>query len=209
MKQLERLFFHTKMTWPRVLLFALVCGIVPGVLMLPAALADTSLQQPGITFEFWIFAALLIILNCEKPTEAGIKTFVFFLISQPLIYLVQVPFASMGWQLFSYYPRWGILTLCTLPGGMIAWYCRKDNLPAVLIFSVANFLLCVSLARFVRTTVQHFPHLLLTDLFIIAEITGFILLLFRRRTTRAAAFVLTAGMLLFGFWYELQLPTVL
>ena len=60
--------------------------------------------------------AMYIILNCDSPLEAGKKTFIFFLISQPLIYLVQVPFSWLHWAIFVYYPTWGILTLFTFPG---------------------------------------------------------------------------------------------
>ncbi len=41
--------------------------------------------------------------------------FFFFLISQPLIYLLQVPFSSMGFELFIYYKYWFIWTLLTIP----------------------------------------------------------------------------------------------
>jgi len=204
MKALEKIFFHTKMTWKRVLVLSVVCGVVPGLLMLPEFLKDTSFQQPGISYEFWIAAALFIALNCARPVEAGLKTFVFFLISQPLIYLVQVPFSSMGWQLFSYYPLWGILTLFTLPGGMLAWFTRKGNVWAVLLFSVVNFILCVELPGTVLSTVRLFPRYLLAALFILAEIVGFILLLFREKRVRLLAFGLAVGMLLFGSWWILK-----
>lgn len=58
---------------------------------------------------------LIIMANCQKPLESACKTFVFFLISQPLIYLLQVPFSSMGWGLFGYYWNWFIWTLLTFP----------------------------------------------------------------------------------------------
>ena len=69
--------------------------------MIPSFLADTSLQDPGIYLEAWFVLALFVILNCGSALEAGKKCFVFFLISQPLIYLVQVPFAFLGWGILS------------------------------------------------------------------------------------------------------------
>lgn len=195
---LEKLFFKTKMSWRLVLIFALCCGIAVGLLMIPDFLDETSFQAPGVYLEFWIAAALFIILNCDKPVEAGLKVFVFFLISQPLIYLVQVPFSWRHWQLFEYYPRWAVLTLLTLPGGMIAWFTKKGNWLSMLILSAANALLCVELVYFVNRTIVSFPHYLLTDLFIIAEITGFTLLILKKKPLRLAAFLLAAAFLVIG-----------
>lgn len=201
-KKLEKLFTETKMTWRLVLIFSVACGLIPGLLMIPAPLLGTSLQQPGISYEFWVLAALFIILNCEKPVEAGLKTFVFFLISQPLIYLVQVPFSAMGWGLFSYYPRWGIQTLCTLPGGMLAWYVKKGNIWSVLIFSVANLILCLELPWMVHQMLYAFPKLLLSCVFILAEIVFLTGLLFKKRRMRTLAFILAAIMVLAGIWTQ-------
>ena len=42
-------------------------------------------------------------MNSKSPVDSAIKCFLFFLISQPLIYLIQVPFSSQGWHIFVYY----------------------------------------------------------------------------------------------------------
>lgn len=194
-KAMRKLFFETKMGWGRVILLAVICGIIVGALMIPDALINTSLQQPGITFEFWILAALFIILNCKKPIEAGLKTFVFFLVSQPLIYLVQVPFQDLGWQLFSYYKRWFFFTLLTLPGGMLAWFVKKKNWLSVLLLSAANLIALLELPDALSTLTGSFPLKLLTVLFILAEIVFFTFLLLRDRKKRIATFVLTALLL--------------
>lgn len=206
LKKIEKLFTQTKMTWTRVIVLSVICGIIPGLLMVPEILDRSSLQQPGISFEFWIFMALLIILNCEKPVEAGLKTFVFFLISQPLIYLVQVPFVAMRWQIFGYYPQWGMITLMTLPGGMIAWYVKKQNWLSVLILTAANAVLCYELPMMGYTTLNDFPRLLLTTLFIIAELLAFNIVFFKEKKHRTAAFALVIIMLGVGTW--LQIKTV-
>ena len=199
MNTLKKIFFETKMTWKRVILLSVLCGVIPGLLMIPAALEHTSFQQPGISFEFWILFALYIILNCEKPVEAGLKTFVAFLISQPLIYLVQVPFARLGWQLFDYYPRWLLLSFLTLPGGMIAWYTKKGTILSALILSVANGILCFMLPDFYRSLLIYFPGFLLSVLFTLAEIVVFTLLLLPGKRERLVAFLLAAAMLIFFF----------
>lgn len=195
-------FTETKMSWKRVILLSLVCGVIVGALMIPGSLQDTSLQRPGITFEFWIFAALYIILNCEKPVEAGLKTFVFFLISQPIIYLVQVPFASLHWQIFSYYPYWAKITLLTLPGGMIAWFTKKGNVLSAIILSVANLLIMYMLPPVFRSMLNGFPRYLLAVLFMVFEVVFFILLLMKTKKAKVVAIVLAVLLLAFGIWYD-------
>lgn len=200
MNKLEALFLRTKMTWKTVLLLALGCGVAVGLLMVPQALAFTSLQQPGISFEFWIFMALLIILNCEKPWEAGVKTFVFFLISQPLIYLVQVPFSPWHWDLLRYYPRWGLITLLTLPGAALGWYVRKEKWYSVLLLAALNVILCLELPSSVRALAEGFPRYLLSTAFIVFELVFFTLLLFNNKKLRALSFALTLVLLAGSVW---------
>ncbi len=206
MNKLEALFSRTKMTWKTVLLLALGCGVAVGLLMVPQALVFTSLQQPGISFEFWIFMALLIILNCEKPWEAGVKTFVFFLISQPLIYLVQVPFSPWHWDLLRYYPRWGLITLLTLPGAALGWYVRKEKWYSVLLLAALNVILCLELPSSVRALAEGFPRYLLSTAFIVFELVFFTLLLFKNKKLRALSFalilVLLAGSVWETVWFE-------
>ena len=202
---LERLFTKTDITWKRLILLSAVCGIVPGLLMVPKIFRGTSLQQPGISFEFWVCMALFVAQNCEKPLEAGTKTFAFFLISQPLIYLVQVPFCWLHWQIFAYYPEWAVITLFTFPGGMLAWYTKKGNWLSVCLLSVVNFILCISLAASVHMMLGSFPRYLISSLFIMGELALFPLILFKRKPVRLLAFVLIGAMLLLGSWYEYHL----
>ncbi len=193
------------MTYLRVLLYALLCGTAIGFIMVLKPLKNTSFQQPGISFEFWIFAALFIILNCKKPLEAGIKTFLFFLISQPLIYLVQVPFSSMGFGLFSYYPRWFVYTVLTFPGGIVAHYLKKGNLLSLAVLSVANLLLCFELPSFFFPLTTQFPKYLITVLFIVFEIILCSVLALKRRKLRIAALIIAAVMIILSFTlYSLQ-----
>lgn len=188
MSKLYNMFYRINMSWIKVIILSLVCGVIPGLLMIPDFLIGTSLQNPGISYEFWVFMALLIALNCKKPVEAGLKTFVFFLISQPIIYLVQVPFSWMGWNLFSYYPFWAVLTLFTLPGGMLAWFVKKGNWLSVAILSVANILLCNILVYMFADMLNKFPKGILSLLFITFEIIFFTCMLLKGLKLRIVAF---------------------
>ena len=107
----DKLFGGLNMSWLSVILFAVGAALLTfAVLMIPA-FENTSVRRIGETVEVWILFAVIIMSNCKKPLESALKTFVFFLISQPLIYLLQVPFSWMGWGLFQYYKYWFIL-LC-------------------------------------------------------------------------------------------------
>ena len=162
---LNRSFFNINMTYKRVIVFAIiVAAFCASMLIIPFTI-HTSLANPGTYLEAWILFALIIIMNCQKPLEAGAKTFIFFLISQPLIYLLQVPFSSLGWQLFMFYPKWGLLTLLTFPGAMIAWYIKKDNLLSSIILAIATSYLVFQGMDFLASALDHFPHQFLSFLF--------------------------------------------
>ena len=134
---LSKIFGGIKMTWKRLILFAVISGVITGLIALLTP-DNNSIHQIAVTFETWVVLAIIVVVNCDRPLDADLKTFVYFLISQPLVYLVQVPFSRMGFGLFSYYwPYWFIWTAATLPGAFIAWFIKKDDLPGALILSVA------------------------------------------------------------------------
>ena len=78
------------MSWKNVILMAIVTAIITAVLKLLPFLNGTSFQDIAINLECWILFAVFIIVNCKNYKDAAIKCFVFFLISQPLIYFTEV-----------------------------------------------------------------------------------------------------------------------
>ena len=204
---MRKLFFETKPTWARVLLFAVATSILTAAVLRIPGLNDTSIAQLGVTLECWFVFALLIIMNCEKTIEAGLKTFVFFLVGQPLIYLLQVPFYFDGWKIFRFYPRWGLMTLLTFPGAMLAWYVKKDKLWSGLILSVATGYLSVSCVSYFRACVYHFPYGLVAGLFcgVFAVLLIFVLLRDRKARMLCAGITLLAALVAF-VWPLLRPP---
>ena len=170
MTLIRNAFTKTNMSWKLVIILSVVCGIIPGLLMVPEQLSGTSFQMPGISFEFWILAGLFISLNCHKPLDAGLKVFVFFLISQPLIYLVQVPFSLLGWGLFGYYPLWALFTVFTFPAGMLANLITRQKWWSVLILLIPMGILVLELPSTFTTMFTTFPKMSLTCLFIVLEL---------------------------------------
>lgn len=198
-RMLNKLFFETKMTWIRVVLLAVFSAVLTAAVLLIPALANTSAGYLGVTPEAWFVFALIIVMNCEKPLEAAIKTFVFFLISQPLIYLFQVPFYDRGWEIFIYYPYWLKITFLTLPGAVVAWFVKKDNWFAALILSVATGYIGATLVASGFTVVQSFPGELIRAVFCLLEILVFIFVLLKKKRSRIVCIVLTlAVMAAFG-----------
>ena len=101
MKKLSAAFGTLPMTWPVVCVSAAIIGIYVGVINQIPILYDTSFRDIAVTYEWWVLFALLIVSNCKSAREAGMKCLVFFLISQPIIYLVELP--MLGWDKAMYY----------------------------------------------------------------------------------------------------------
>ena len=158
------------MSWPVTVLYAVAAALLTSIFLIMPVFKDTSFARMGVTFEAWIFFAVIIMANCRTPLESALKTFVFFLISQPLIYLIQVPFTVLGWQIFMYYRYWFIWTLLTLPMAYIGWYITKKNWLSLLILApVLCYLTWLYVDGF-RTAYSHFPRMLVMALFCLLQV---------------------------------------
>ncbi|MBQ2433139.1 MAG: hypothetical protein II266_01800, partial [Clostridia bacterium] len=131
----DKLFGGLNMSWPVVIIFAVATAVVTAVFLIVPVFQNTSFIRMGETMEAWVLFAIIIMSNCKKPLESALKTFVFFLISQPLIYLLQVPFSEMGFGLFMYYKYWAIWTVLTFPMAFVGWFITKRNWLSLLILS--------------------------------------------------------------------------
>lgn len=157
----------TKMSWATVIVFAVLSAVAVAVLKLIPALENTSFQDPAVYPEFWMLFGILIAVNCEKWWEASLKVVVFFLISQPLIYLIQVPFSPLGFGLFSYYKYWFIITLLTIPAGAAAFFLPKKNWIGTVTM-IGGLGLCAAMAAiYFWEVVTSFPHHILSLVFCI------------------------------------------
>lgn len=183
-------FKTQKMSWGKVILFAVASAVLTAVLNLMPLLRNTSFQDIAINPECWILFAVFIIVNCSDWREAAVKTFVFFLISQPLIYLIQVPFTKMGFGLFQYYKYWFIVTVLTLPGAAIAYQVRRKDWLSVAVLSVATAFLGYMAATYFWAVKASFPNHLLSMCFCIALALFFVFTLLERKTHRIAAVII-------------------
>ena len=166
----DKLFGGIDMKWWKVIAFAAATALVTFLFLVIPLFEQTSFVRMGETFEAWIFFAVIIMSNCKRPLESALKTFVFFLVSQPLIYLFQVPFSSMGWGLFGYYRYWFIWTMLTFPMAFVGWFIRKKNwLSLLILLPVLGFLIFTSYNSFMFAF-RHFPYQLFTAIFCLAQV---------------------------------------
>lgn len=201
MNSVKKFFLNYNMTWLRVILFAVITAVVTAGLNEIKFLNDTSFQDIAIAFECWFLFAVFIIVNCETWWEASLKTFVFFLLSQPLIFLLEVPFEPLGWDIFMYYSRWFKLTLLTLPGAAVAFLVKKQRWYSVPVLCVATSYLAFVAVMYLKSVIEHFPHHLLSCVFCIALAVFFILVLFDKKSLRVSSFAVTAAAFAVGLFY--------
>ena len=186
----HRIFGGFNFTWPRTIVFAIIMGIYTA-LMAMLVPDGNSFHDIAVTIEWWVLPAIFIITNCQKPLDAALKVFVFFLISQPLVYLVQVPFNSMGWELFNYYPYWFRITLLTFPAGFIGWYIKKDKWYSGLILATMTTLLACIGVGYVHSFTETFPNHLITAIYCLGIIPVFIFGIFRKWQPRVVTIIIT------------------
>ena len=175
MEKIKKLFGGINLSWKKLIIFAITIAAYTATMAIIPITKDTSFSDIAATLEWWILFGIIIICNSKSPKDSALKCFIFFLISQPLIYLLQVPFSWQGWHLFSYYKYWFIWTLLTIPMGYIGYYIKKDNILSVIILLPMLILLSILGIGFLSSTLESFPHHLLSGIFCFAAIILIIL----------------------------------
>ena len=192
---INKLFGGIKFTWPKLICFSIIMGIYTALVAMLAP-DGNSFHDIAVTGEWWILPAVIIIFNSKKPLDAALKTFIFFLISQPIVYLVQVPFSYMGWGLFRYYPYWFLITLLTFPAAFICWFIKKDKWYSGVILSAITVLLVLEGVNFAYAFAQSPPSHLITTIYCFLMIPLLIFVALKDKTPRIIATAITAAALL-------------
>ena len=185
---MKKLFGGINLTWKKLIIFAIIAGVYTALMALIPITKDTSFRDIAIFFEWWIFFGILIICNSKSPLDSALKCFVFFLISQPLVYLIQVPFSNMGWRLFGYYRYWFYWTLACLPMGYIGYYINKKNIISMIILAPMMIFLVLLGLGYINSAIESFPQHLLSGISCFAIITVVILNIFDNKKLRIASF---------------------
>ena len=183
---MKKLFGGINLTWKKLIIFAIIAGTYTAIMALLPITKDTSFRDIAIYFEWWILFGIIIICNSKTPLDSALKCFVFFLISQPLVYLIQVPFSSMGWSLFGYYRYWFYWTIATIPMGFIGYYMKKDQWWGLLILTPMLIFLGIHYSGFLGQTIYNFPYHLLSALFCIATMLIYPIAIFDNKKVKIA-----------------------
>ena len=126
MEKVKKLFGGIDLSFKKLIIFAIIAGVYTAVMaMLPIA-KDTSFADITISFEVWILFGIFIIMNSKSAKDSALKCFIFFLISQPLVYLIQDVINHSNLFL-TYYRFWIAWTICTIPMGFIGYFMKKDK----------------------------------------------------------------------------------
>ena len=190
-KKCEKLFGGLEMTWLCTVIFAAAAGLYTGLINEVPFLKNTSFTDIAVSFEWWILFAVIIAVNCKKPVEAGLKCFVFFLISQPLVFFAESFFS--GNSVWGYYRYWLVITFLTLPGGMLAFFAKKQNIWGALILSAATSLLACTITYYISLMRYSGQHHVLTVIFCIAVILVLTFTLQKESKRRILIGIITAA----------------
>ncbi len=148
-----------KMSWLTVIVFAVAAGCYTGWIMTVDCLKGTSFQDIGIFFEWWVIFAVIIVVNCKKSWEAMLKCFLFFLISQPLVFFVEFLLGHINPDMAIYYytTNWLPKTFLTLPGGFIAYFCKKESVTGAIVLGIGNTILLLMGVYYTSQAIKSFP----------------------------------------------------
>ena len=185
---MKKIFGGIDLTWKKLILSAIVAGTYTALVAIIPITKDTSFRDIAIQLEWWILFGIIIICNSKTFVDSALKCFVFFLISQPLVYLLQVPFSSAGWKIFGYYKYWFLWTLFTIPMGAVGYYIKKKNLLSLIILLPMLLILALLGLGYFTAAIENIPHHLLSCIFCFAVIIVVIMNLFDKIRLRIVAF---------------------
>jgi len=181
--RVQKLFGGINLTWKKLVLFSILAGVYTAVMaMLPIA-KNTSFADITISFEVWILFGILIIVNSKSAKDSALKCFVFFLISQPLVYLIQDVINHSNLFL-TYYRLWIPWTICTIPMGFIGYYMKKDKWWGLLILVPMLLFLGIHYSGFLGETLYNFPYHLLSTIFCIVTMIIYPLFIFNNKKNK-------------------------
>ena len=180
---MKKLFGQINLNWPKVIILAIFVGVYTAVMAMIPAAKDTSFTDLAVTMEVWVLFGVFIIMNSKSEKDSALKCFIFFLISQPLVYLIQD--VINGSMLFkTYYKYWFMWTIGCLPMGFIGYYMKKDKWWGLLILTPILLLLGEEFGRYLSKTMFSFPRHILTTIFCLSTLIIYPLTIFKNKIAK-------------------------
>lgn len=187
---MKKFFGKIELTYIKIIIFAIIAGVYTAIMAMLPIVKDTSFSDLTITFEVWILFGIFIIMNSKSAKDSALKCFLFFLISQPLVYIIQDVINHT--HLFkTYYGFWFGWTIATVPMGFIGYYMKKDKWWGLLILTPILLLLGEELGRYISFTIFSFPRHLLTTIFCIATLIIYPLAIFNNKKIKMVGVIIS------------------
>ena len=192
---MKKIFGELNITWPKIIIFAILIGIYSGIIAMVPAAKDTSFTDLTVTFEVWILFGILIITNSKSAKDSALKCFVFFLISQPLIYLVQ-DVINHSKLFLTYYKNWIPWTIATLPMGYIGYYMKKDKWWGLAILTPILLMLGDHYSKYLANTMFSFPRHILTTIFCISTLIIYPIAIFKNKKIKIIGVIISIAIII-------------
>lgn len=204
---LKKIFGGINLTWTKVIILAVIMGIYTAIMaMLPIA-RDTSFSDLTVTFEVWILFGVFIIMNSKSPLDSALKCFIFFLISQPLVYLIQ-DFINHSMLFKTYYRYWFMWTIACLPMGFIGYYIKKDKWWGIIILCPILLLLSNEYSTYMSKTMFSFPRHLLSMIFSLLTLIIYPIGIFRNKFAKISGIVISVILIMIVTVLCIQNPPI-
>ena len=184
MEKIKKYFGFINITYKQIIALAIVIGVYTGVVCQIPILKDTSFRDIGIYPECWLLFAIFIVTNSKNMWDAALKCFLFFLISQPLVYLVESIIDGFDFGYFRYYKKWFIITLLTFPGAIIAYQLKRKDWLSVFVMAFGSGLLIYQAVDYLQSLFNHFPNHLLSFIFCLISAILLVFIFFEDKLKR-------------------------
>ena len=204
---MKKLFGEIDLTWKRTIIFAIIAGVYTAIMAMIPMAKDTSFADITVSFEVWIFFGILIIMNSKSAKDSALKCFVFFLISQPLVYLIQDVIKHSN-LFITYYRNWVLWTIATIPMGFIGYYMKKDEWWGLLILAPILVFLGEHYSTYLSKTMFSFPYHLLTTIFCLVTLIIYPIAIFNNKKNKVVGIVISILIILVMTGFALSKPSV-
>lgn len=192
---MKKIFGGINLTWVKVILLAIFSGAYTAVMCMIPAVKETSFTDLTVTFEVWVLFGIFIIMNSKSAKDSALKCFVFFLISQPLVYLIQ-DVVNHSNLFVTYYRYWFIWTVFTLPMGFIGYYMKKDKWCGLIILTPILLLVGTSYEMYLARTIFSFPKHILTTIFCAITLIIYPIAIFKNKKIRIIGAIISIAIII-------------